>query len=78
MVVNVSTAGIGGGGILIPLFVLILKFDPKHAVPLTAITIMVSCSRWRPTCVRVHGPARAHHGHLAPSNPDCTRKDSMT
>jgi len=32
--------GIGGGGILVPLFILILGFSPKHAIPLSNLTIL--------------------------------------
>eukprot|EP00611_Tribonema_gayanum_P011064 TRINITY_DN21199_c0_g1_i1.p1 TRINITY_DN21199_c0_g1~~TRINITY_DN21199_c0_g1_i1.p1 ORF type:complete len:524 (+),score=113.26 TRINITY_DN21199_c0_g1_i1:90-1661(+) len=31
--------GIGGGGILVPIFVLIMRFHPKYAIPLSNITI---------------------------------------
>jgi uncharacterized membrane protein YfcA len=31
--------GIGGGGILVPIFILIMKFSPKHAIPLSNITV---------------------------------------
>jgi len=31
--------GIGGGGILVPLYILILGFSPKYAIPLSNITI---------------------------------------
>lgn len=34
-----AAGGIGGGGILVPLFILVLGFDPKHAIPLSNITI---------------------------------------
>lgn len=33
-------AGIGGGGILLPVFILIFKFPIKHAIPLTAVTVL--------------------------------------
>jgi uncharacterized membrane protein YfcA len=31
--------GIGGGGILVPIYTLILGFSPKHAIPLSNITV---------------------------------------
>ena len=31
--------GIGGGGILVPIYILIMKFSPKHAIPLSNITV---------------------------------------
>ncbi|GMH92529.1 hypothetical protein TrST_g7246 [Triparma strigata] len=31
--------GIGGGGILVPLYTLVLSFTPKHAIPLSNITV---------------------------------------
>ena len=31
--------GIGGGGILVPLYILVLQFHPKYAIPLSNITI---------------------------------------
>lgn len=31
--------GIGGGGILVPIYILILGFSPKHAIPLSNITV---------------------------------------
>jgi len=31
--------GIGGGGILVPIYILILNFSPKHAIPLSNITV---------------------------------------
>ncbi|CAM9639347.1 unnamed protein product [Phaeothamnion confervicola] len=34
-----AAGGIGGGGILVPLYILILRFDPKFAIPLSNITI---------------------------------------
>ncbi|CAB1098647.1 unnamed protein product [Ectocarpus sp. CCAP 1310/34] len=34
-----AAGGIGGGGILVPLYILVLGFDPKHAIPLSNITI---------------------------------------
>ena len=30
--------GIGGGGILVPIYILVLGFSPKHAIPLSNIT----------------------------------------
>lgn len=34
-----AAGGIGGGGILVPLYILVLGFHPKHAIPLSNITI---------------------------------------
>lgn len=34
-----AAGGIGGGGILVPLYILVMGFDPKHAIPLSNITI---------------------------------------
>lgn len=34
-----AAGGIGGGGILVPLYILVLHFHPKHAIPLSNITI---------------------------------------
>jgi uncharacterized membrane protein YfcA len=31
--------GIGGGGILVPIYILVMNFSPKHAIPLSNITI---------------------------------------
>ena len=31
--------GIGGGGILVPIYILVLGFTPKHAIPLSNITV---------------------------------------
>lgn len=31
--------GIGGGGILVPIYILIMGFTPKHAIPLSNITV---------------------------------------
>ncbi|KAI2502955.1 sulfite exporter TauE/SafE [Fragilaria crotonensis] len=31
--------GIGGGGILVPIFILVMRFSPKHAIPLSNITV---------------------------------------
>jgi hypothetical protein len=33
--------GIGGGGILVPLYILVLGFDSHHAGPLSTVTIVV-------------------------------------
>uniref|UniRef100_A0A7S4PTR2 Membrane transporter protein n=1 Tax=Alexandrium monilatum TaxID=311494 RepID=A0A7S4PTR2_9DINO len=35
-----ASGGIGGGGILVPLFMLLLKFRPKHAIALSNFTIL--------------------------------------
>jgi len=32
--------GIGGGGILVPIYILIMGFTPKHAIPLSNITVL--------------------------------------
>jgi len=37
-----STGGIGGGGILVPLYILVMKMEAKRAIPLSNITILVS------------------------------------
>jgi uncharacterized membrane protein YfcA len=31
--------GIGGGGVLVPIYILIMEFSPKHAIPLSNITV---------------------------------------
>lgn len=31
--------GIGGGGILVPIYILVMEFSPKHAIPLSNITV---------------------------------------
>ena len=31
--------GIGGGGVLVPIYILVMKFSPKHAIPLSNITV---------------------------------------
>jgi hypothetical protein len=31
--------GIGGGGILVPIFILVMGFNPKYAIPLSNVTI---------------------------------------
>eukprot|EP00548_Thalassiothrix_antarctica_P005906 CAMPEP_0194149082 /NCGR_PEP_ID=MMETSP0152-20130528/36167_1 /TAXON_ID=1049557 /ORGANISM="Thalassiothrix antarctica, Strain L6-D1" /LENGTH=588 /DNA_ID=CAMNT_0038851031 /DNA_START=244 /DNA_END=2010 /DNA_ORIENTATION=+ len=31
--------GIGGGGILVPIYILVMGFSPKHAIPLSNITV---------------------------------------
>ena len=33
-------AGIGGGGILVPMFILIFEFPVKHAIPLASVTVL--------------------------------------
>lgn len=35
-----ASGGIGGGGILVPLFILVLGFHPKHAIALSNFTIL--------------------------------------
>lgn len=37
-----ASGGIGGGGILVPLFILIFDFHPKYAIPLSNFTIVGS------------------------------------
>ncbi|GMI61980.1 hypothetical protein ScalyP_jg8235 [Parmales sp. scaly parma] len=32
--------GIGGGGILVPIYILVLNFSPKHAIPLSNVTVL--------------------------------------
>lgn len=32
--------GIGGGGVIVPLYILLLGFNPKHAIPLSNVTIL--------------------------------------
>ncbi len=32
--------GIGGGGVLVPIYILVMDFSPKHAIPLSNITIL--------------------------------------
>ena len=32
--------GIGGGGILIPIYILVMDFSPKHAIPLSNVTVL--------------------------------------
>ena len=32
--------GIGGGGILVPIFILVMHFSPKHAIPLSNVTVL--------------------------------------
>jgi uncharacterized membrane protein YfcA len=34
-----AVGGVGGGGILIPIFILIMDFSPKYAIPLSSVTI---------------------------------------
>lgn len=31
--------GIGGGGILVPIFILVMGFSPKHAIPLSNVSV---------------------------------------
>merc|ERR1719343_171221 len=31
--------GIGGGGILVPIYILVMGFDPKHGIPLSNVTV---------------------------------------
>lgn len=38
-----TIAGIGGGGILLPIYILLLKFEVTKAIPLTIITILGNC-----------------------------------
>lgn len=37
-----ASGGIGGGGILVPLLILVFGFSPKHAIPLSNFTIVGS------------------------------------
>ena len=32
-------AGLGGGGILVPIYILVMGFSPKHAIPLSNVTV---------------------------------------
>lgn len=32
--------GIGGGGVLVPIYILVMRFSPKHAIPLSNVTIL--------------------------------------
>jgi uncharacterized membrane protein YfcA len=32
--------GIGGGGILVPIYILVMGFTPKHAIPLSNVTVL--------------------------------------
>lgn len=34
-----SGGGIGGGGMLVPIYILVLGFLPKHAIPLSNVTV---------------------------------------
>ena len=36
---NQAGGGIGGGGILVPIYILVMEFSPKHAIPLSNITV---------------------------------------
>ena len=31
--------GVGGGGILVPIYILVFGFSPKHAIPLSNVTV---------------------------------------
>mmetsp|Transcript_3474 Transcript_3474/g.8612 ORF Transcript_3474/g.8612 Transcript_3474/m.8612 type:complete len:223 (-) Transcript_3474:938-1606(-) len=35
-----ASGGIGGGGILVPLYLIVFEFDAKHAIPLSNVTIL--------------------------------------
>jgi hypothetical protein len=56
-----SGGGIGGGGMLVPLYVLVMGFSPKHAIPLSNVTVfggslanhMVNRSKRRPSADRL-------------------------
>jgi Sulfite exporter TauE/SafE len=37
-----ASGGIGGGGILVPLLIIVFGFNPKYAIPLSNITILGS------------------------------------
>jgi hypothetical protein len=43
-----SAGGIGGGGILVPLFILVLRWTPRYAIPLSNVTILAGglCNTW--------------------------------
>merc|ERR1711862_43278 len=32
--------GVGGGGVLVPIFILVMRFKAKHAIPLSNITVL--------------------------------------
>jgi len=32
--------GIGGGGVLVPIYILVMGFSPKHAIPLSNVTVL--------------------------------------
>lgn len=32
--------GVGGGGILVPIYILVMGFSPKHAIPLSNVTVL--------------------------------------
>lgn len=34
-----SGGGIGGGGMLVPIYILVMHFSPKHAIPLSNVTV---------------------------------------
>ena len=38
-----TIAGVGGGGILLPIYILFLNFNVDKAIPLTIITILGNC-----------------------------------
>jgi hypothetical protein len=37
-----ASGGVGGGGILVPLLIIVFNFNPKHAIPLSNFTILGS------------------------------------
>jgi hypothetical protein len=37
-----ASGGIGGGGILVPLFILVFQFKPRYAIPLSNFCILAS------------------------------------
>ena len=37
-----ASGGVGGGGILVPLLIIVLGFHPKYAIPLSNFTILGS------------------------------------
>lgn len=54
-----ASGGIGGGGILVPLFILIFEFGPKHAVALSNFCILATSI----TNVVINLPKRHPHAN---------------
>jgi len=49
--------GIGGGGILVPIYILVMGFSPKHAIPLSNITVFGGA------CANTFLNAKKRHPH---------------